>query len=193
MKAYNCRIYELNDRCFYLLGQNEVKPFSDIIGKELTVLMDPFSDFNHTNINFPKDQYYDRVINYLRNSNNPGIILSSENLDRLLIETMRGCPKQSRIFMQTGNEIHDGFFYYQDQGMDINDNELLKLIRKINPSKINIGGQFLSSTEQELKDLNLDQFPFEYTADNGCFVDSLYLMLRDKYPTIIDKDLVRRD
>lgn len=193
MQKHQPILYTLKERLFYLLGTEEIEPFSESVGKDLTVLINPFSSFNDIEIDLPTNKYYGEVINYLRTGNTMGIILSNDNLDRLIIETMIGLPKKSRIFMQTGNEAHDGFCYYQDTGMDRHNNELMKMVNQIKPNRIYVGGSYLAETEDELNKWDLEEFPFEYSADSGCFVGPIYLMFRDKYPTMIAKNLTKRN
>jgi len=190
MKKYKTTLIELQDRIFYMppFGKepSSKNPLSEIKGKELTILMNPFSNFENINVDLPKNNYYNSILNYLKKGECPAIILSDYNLDRLIIETLKNGPKYPRIFMQGGTEQHKGIGYYK------NSNELVHLVDEINPSKINVGGAFLAETEKELINWDLKKFPWEFSADSGCFVGPIYLLFRDKYPTKLLDNLVLR-
>jgi hypothetical protein len=186
-KVYNPIIIELKDRLFYMEGSDmhsqKGNLISKIKNKDLTILMKPFSSFQDINIDIPNEDYYNSVLDYLKNGETPAIILSEYHLDRLMVETLRGGPKQSRIFMQMDTEV--GLRYYK------NDNELVRLVDEINPNNIEIGGAWLGKTEEELINWDLDESSWEDSGNSG-FVDMLYLLFRDKYPTSIANDLVLR-
>jgi len=194
MKEYTLKIIELKKRIYYLnpLETSISKDlFSQIREKDLTILMTPLSTFDEVNIDLPNDKYHNLIIKYLKEGNNPCIIITS-HLERLILETMKGHPKQPRIFMQAGNEIYSGFTYYLEGEMNMNNNELMQLVENINPKSISVGGAFLAETEKELKKWDLEKFPWESSADSGCYVGPIYLMFRDKYPTRIAENLVKR-
>ena len=188
MNKFTTKIHELEDRLFYMI------PFTYYLGprnamdyikeRNLTILMTPFSDFKSENVNLPSNEYYKSIVDFLRNGNEPAIILSDYHLDRLMIETMKGKINEMRIFMQSSTEEYSGFGYYKDE------NKLLNLVNKINPTRIKIGGAFLEEDEKELIKWDLEKYLWETSADSGCFVDALYLLFRDKYPIEIAKDLV---
>lgn len=191
MEKYEVNIIELKERIFYMGSLEEIinleNPFFNITEKDLTILMTPLSNFKDINVDLPKEDYYNSIINYLRNGESPAIILSDYNIDRLMIETMRGGPKSPRIFIQSGTEIHKGIGYYKDPKI------LSELVDRINPRSLKIGGALLQETEQELINWDLSKFSWEQSANSGCFVGSIYLLFRDKYPTRIDEKLVLRD
>ncbi len=197
MKGYNGRLIEMLDRIFYMPAKREKayhdNPFSNINGTEITILMTPFSGFNDVYVDLPGDPYYRSILRFLKHGDKPAIILSSSNLDRLIIEAFKGSQNQPRLFMQAGNEAHKGFCYYKDKGMDFYDNKLVKLVEQIKPSSISVGGSYLAESEKELRDWDLDIYPWKHSADSGCFVGAIYLLFRDRYPTKIAEDLVKRD
>lgn len=194
-KINRLQFIELKERVFYLSPLEKRIHEEDILSefhdKELTILMTPLTDFHQEQVDIPKEKYNKAILDYLRNGDSPGIIIAN-NLDRLIIETAKENLKQPRLFMQAGNELNEGFVYYRDKGMDMKDNELTRIVNHIKPTSIILGGAYLSETEDELKKWDLEEFPFEYSADSGCFVGPIYLMFRDKYPILINENLVRR-
>jgi hypothetical protein len=194
-KINRLQFVELKERVFYLSPLekriNEQNILSEFYDKELTILMTPLIAFHEEQVDIPKNNYHEAILDYLRNGNSPGIIITPY-LDRLIIETAKENLKQPRLFMQAGNELNEGFVYYRDKGMDMKDNELARIVNHIKPTSIILGGAYLSETEDELKKWDLEEFPFEYSADSGCFVGPIYLMFRDKYPILINENLVRR-
>jgi hypothetical protein len=197
MDIYRPLIIELEERIFYVCSSENKKTskplnqtkdslsyLTDMQGKDLTILMTPFSNFKNVEIDIPDTKYYKSIINFLKNGNTPAIILEDYNLDRLILETIKGELKAPRIFIQTGTEIREEFGYYKDS------NKLSTLVDTIMPRRIYVGGAFLQETEKELKEWDLERFPWEHSADSGCFVGPIYLLFRDKYPTKIAKDLI---
>jgi hypothetical protein len=194
IKRYDFRIFEEKERIFYLSNVNYETLDSvvdDIKNKPLTILMTPISSFQDAYVELTED-YHRSIIDYIKGLNETCLILSSYNLDRLIVETIKGTLSKPRIFMQSGTEVFNGFTYYKDQIMDIEDNELVRLVNKISPSRIILGGCYLDSTEEELRCRDFEEFPFEYSADNGCFVDPIFLMFRDKYKIEIYENLCLR-
>jgi hypothetical protein len=182
------RIKELKERIF-LVSNNKFYEknsniFNSIKEKNLTILMTPFTNFKQDEVNIPNKKYYNSVLNHLRYGENPSIILSDYNLDRLIIETLKGELKSPRIFIQSCTANFKGFGYYK------NENTLEEIVSKINPKIIEIGGGFLGSSEDELNNWDLSKYPWENSMDAGDYVDGLYLLFRDKYPTKLAKNLV---
>ena len=195
MNAYTARFIELEKRIFYIHSLEQKidtnNPLSHIKGRDLTILMTPFFHFDNSQIDLPNDEYHTNILNYLRNGENPAIIITS-HLDRLMIETMKGGPKEPRIFIQDGNETSPGICY-NDDGMNMNNNTLVQLVENIEPNSLEIGGSVLKGTESELKEYDLDKFSFDSPYENGYSVNSIFLMFRDKYSTRITENLVKRE